>query len=88
MVGQAYLSDDESCSIVGMNNVQIETHEYKLYCKDVKQVKMNLVSVGQLGATGYTSTFIRDTWKVSNGTMVVALQLKQCWYSLFDSTWE
>lgn len=88
MVGQVYLSDDESCSIVGMNDVQIETHEYKLYYEDVKQVRMNLVSVGQLGSTGYTSTFIRDAWKVSNGTMVIVLQLKQCRYSLFGFTWE
>lgn len=47
-------------NLVGMNDVQIETHEYKLYYKDVRQVKMNLVSIGQLGATGYTSTFKRE----------------------------
>ncbi|OAE25312.1 hypothetical protein AXG93_4620s1260 [Marchantia polymorpha subsp. ruderalis] len=35
-------------------------------------LKRNLVSVGQLAAAGYTSTFTGDTWRVSKDTMVAA----------------
>ena len=41
-------------------------------CQACFELKRNLVSVGQLAAAGYTSTFTGDTWKVSNGTMVTA----------------
>lgn len=68
------MGDDETCSIVGRGDVQIQTNGFKWYLKDVRhvpQLQRNLVLVGQLGAASYTSTFIVDAWKVSNGTMVV-----------------
>jgi hypothetical protein len=73
--GKVYLGDDEPCSIVGKGDVQIATQGYRWCLKDFRHVpnlKRNLVSVGQLAAAGYTSTFTGDTWKVSNGTMVAA----------------
>lgn len=73
--GKVYLGGDKPCSIVGRGDVQIATQGYTWCLKDVRHVpnlKRNLVSVGQLAVASYTSTFIGNTWRVSNGTMVAA----------------
>ena len=34
--------------------------------------RINLISVGQLDSTGYAAVFGKGSWKIVNGTMVVA----------------
>ena len=73
--GKVYLGDDRPCSIVGRGDVQLAMKGSKWCLKDVRHVpklKKSLVSVGQLVAEGFTTTFTGDLWKVSDGTMVLA----------------
>lgn len=78
---KVYLGDDEPCSIVGKGDVHInQKHETTLKLKDVRHVpslKRNLISVGQLADTGYVTTFISDSWKITKGTLVISRYKKE-----------
>ena len=73
--GKVYLGNDQACSIVGRGDVQIAVNGSSWCLKDVRHVpklRRNLISVGQLAAAGFTSTFTGDLWKVSRDTKVMA----------------
>ena len=59
------LGDDEPCKIVGKGKVRIKLNNGNDWLiKDVRNIlamKINLISIGQLGDSGFLSTF-GETW--------------------------
>jgi len=74
--GQVQLGDDKPCKIVRMGTVFIKQQNgNKWLLKEVRHVpdlKKNLISIGQLGGEGCITTFIDKTWKVTEGSLVIA----------------
>lgn len=74
--GKVYLGDDEACKIVGKGEVQLNldngTALQLTGVRHVPNLKRNLISVGQLAASGCKTTFGVDSWKVTRGSMVIA----------------
>ncbi|XP_020262775.1 uncharacterized protein LOC109838767 [Asparagus officinalis] len=73
--GKVYLRNNEPCNIIRKGEVQIQMKGSKWTLKNVRhmpKLKRNLVSMGQLGVEGYVSTFTGDSWRISNGMMIVA----------------
>ena len=70
------LGDDEPCKIVGMGKVHIKLNngtEWTL--KDVRPIlamKINLISIGQLGDSSCLSSFGETWWNITKGSMVIA----------------
>ncbi|MGV7988777.1 hypothetical protein PJP10_30845 [Mycobacterium kansasii] len=79
--GRVYLSDDESCSIVGKEDVYVNQKDgMTLKFKNVKHapsLKRNLISMGQLADTGYVTTFTSDSWKITKGALVISQGKKE-----------
>ena len=74
--GQVYLGDDGPCKIVGKGNIQLRLpnrNKWLLkYVKHVPDLRRNLISTGQLGSEGCTTTFTDKVWKVTKGSFVIA----------------
>lgn len=74
------MGDDEPCKIVGMGKVRIRLKNgNQCMLKEVRHVpelKKNMISIGQLGSEGCTSTFTDKMWKVTKGSLVIAKREK------------
>ena len=41
-------------------------------CKAIPAMKINLISIGQLGDSSFLSTFVKTWWKITKGALVIA----------------
>ncbi|GJW61416.1 retrovirus-related pol polyprotein from transposon TNT 1-94 [Tanacetum coccineum] len=75
------LADDKTLDIVGVGDVVLKTFFGKSWTlKDVRYIpglKRRLISVRQLNEEGYHVGFKDQQWKVTNGSLVVALGNKR-----------
>ena len=70
-----YLADGTSLDVLGRGEVHIKTSLGVWKLKEVRYIPgltKQLISVGQLDREGYHVTFVRNTWKVAKGSLVVA----------------
>ncbi|GKV40824.1 hypothetical protein SLEP1_g48425 [Rubroshorea leprosula] len=86
------MGNRSEAKIVGVGDVWLETNiGSKLHLKNVRhvpEIRLNLMSTGMLDDDGYINYFGNGTWKLTNGTMVMArgkkrfllyeTQAKQC----------
>ena len=74
--GKMFLADDEPLDIVGKGDVHMSTSngvQWKL--QDVRHVpglKRNMISMSQIDADGYTTTFGGGRWRITTGDLVIA----------------
>lgn len=71
-----HLGDGESIDIVGKGDVHIKMPNQSVWkpknVRHVPDLKRNLISVGQLDAEGYATTFVGDSWKITKGATMIA----------------
>ena len=69
------MGDDEPCKIVGKGKVRIKLNrgsEWLLkYVRHIPSMKINLISIGQLGDSGCMFTFGETSWKITKGSLVI-----------------
>ena len=69
------MGNDKPCNIVGKGKVKIKlwngNHWLLKEVKHVPYLIKNLISTRQLGSEGCITTFIKKTWKVTKGAMVI-----------------
>ncbi|PKI67027.1 hypothetical protein CRG98_012565 [Punica granatum] len=70
------MGNGQSCKIVSIGDICLET---KLCCKlllkkvrHVLEIRLNLISIGQLDDEGYSNEFSSGRWKLSKGSLIVA----------------
>ncbi|PKI62640.1 hypothetical protein CRG98_016911 [Punica granatum] len=70
------MGNGQSCKIVGTGDVCLETElGCKLLLKKVRhvpEIRLNLISTGQLDDEGYSNEFSNGRWKLSKGSLIVA----------------
>ncbi|NEY13661.1 hypothetical protein DDE04_09175, partial [Bifidobacterium pseudocatenulatum] len=70
------MGNGQSCKIVGIGDVCLETElGCKLLLKKVRhvpEIRLNLISTGQLDDEGYSNEFSNGRWKLSKGSLIVA----------------
>ncbi|PKI61249.1 hypothetical protein CRG98_018348 [Punica granatum] len=70
------MGNGQSCKIVGIGDVCLETElGCKLLLKKVRhvpEIRLNLISTGQLDDEGYSNEFSNGRWKLSKGLLIVA----------------
>lgn len=80
-IDKVFLGVDKPHNIVGKGDVLISLpNEGTWMLNDVQHVpylKRNLISVGQLTSLGYNIIFIRDSWKITKGLLVIAYGKKE-----------
>ena len=76
ILGKVYLADNKFLEIEVKENVCIKTSARNQWTlKNVRYIpslKKNLISIGQLNSTGYTTELRKNFWKIVNGALVVA----------------
>ena len=69
------MGDDEPCKIVGVGKVQIKLNngnEWLLqYVRHIPTMKINLISIGQLGDSVCFSMFGKKWWKIIKQALVI-----------------
>ncbi|PKI45901.1 hypothetical protein CRG98_033700 [Punica granatum] len=74
--GYVRMGNGQSCKIVGIGDVCLETElGCKLLLKKVRhvpEIRLNLISTGQLDDEGYSNEFSNGRWKLSKGLLIVA----------------
>ncbi|PKI56506.1 hypothetical protein CRG98_023144 [Punica granatum] len=74
--GYVKMGNEQSCKIVGIGDVCLETElGCKLLLKKVRhvlEIRLNLISTGQLDDEGYNNEFSDERWKFSKGSLIVA----------------
>ncbi|PKI37584.1 hypothetical protein CRG98_042008 [Punica granatum] len=70
------MGNGQSCKIVGIGDICLET---ELRCKlllnkvrNVPEIRLNLISTGQLDDKCYSNEFSNGRWKLSKGSLIVA----------------
>ena len=75
--GWVRMGNEAKCEIVGMGDVELETSiGYKLVLKDVRHVpkmRFSLISIGKLDDEGYHCHLGEGKWKLTKGSLVLAL---------------
>ena len=75
--GWVRMGNEVKCEIVGMGDVELETSiGCKLVLKDVRHVlemHFSLISIGKLDDEGYHCHLGEGKWKLSKGSLVLAL---------------
>ncbi|PKI37165.1 hypothetical protein CRG98_042444, partial [Punica granatum] len=74
--GSVRMGNGQSCKIVGIGDVCLETElGCKLLLKKVRhvpEIRLNLISTGQLDDEGHSNEFSNGRWKLSKGSLIVA----------------
>ena len=74
--GKVYLADGSALDVVGMGDVWILLHNGSIWLLEkiqhILNLRMNLISVGQLDDEGHAILFVGGTWKVTKGARVLA----------------
>ena len=69
------MGDDEPCKIVGKGKVRIKLNKGSEWMlkdvRDIPNMKINLISVRQLGDSGCLSTFGETWWNITKGSLVI-----------------
>ena len=75
--GWVKMCNEAKCEIVGMGDIELETSiGCKLVLKDVRHVLemfFSLISIGKLDDEGYHCHLGEGKWKLSKGSLVLAL---------------
>ena len=70
------MGNDGPCKIVRKGNIQLRLPNKNTwllkYVRHVPDLRRNLISTGQLGVEGCTTTFTDKVWKVTKGSLVIA----------------
>ena len=73
--GQVFLGNNKPCTIVGIGNVRIKTHDgierILAEIRHILELKRNLISLGMLDQHGYTYKCYDGFLKVSKGSMTI-----------------
>ena len=74
-LGKVYLGNNYACDIEGVGTIHLALENgQELILQDVRYVpgiKKSLLSIGQLDARGYFTTFGGGSWKVHKGSMLI-----------------
>ena len=74
--GKVYLVDDGTMKITRKDNIQVKRPNGTMWkLKDMRFIpglKRNLISVDQPDQEGHHTTFLRNEWKITKETIVIA----------------
>ena len=76
-IGRVCLGNDYACEIMGVGYVQLKFQQGSTFTlkniQHVPKLTKSLISSGQLDDGGYTITFGDNSWKITKGSLVVAI---------------
>ena len=73
--GHVLLGDDKPCKIVGMGKLWIKLNNGNerllKHVRNIPTMKINMISIGQLGDSRCLSMFGKMWWKITKGSLVI-----------------